>query len=90
MLSKLVARNGRNWDQLLGSVLFAYHATPHSSTGESLFFLARIPTLLAFSDPVIEYSVCIGDILWQRAVPGTQAGQGISQATHHKGTKGTV
>ena len=62
MLSKLVARNGYNWDQLLGSVLFAYHTTTHSSTSESLFFLvygrdARIPTSLAFSDPVTEYSV---------------------------------
>ena len=32
MLMKLVAKGGRNWDTLLGPVLFAYRSTPHSST----------------------------------------------------------
>jgi len=39
MLAKLVSKGGRDWDELLGPVLFAYHTTPHSSTGETPFVL---------------------------------------------------
>ena len=39
MLSKLVNKNGRNWDKMLGGVLFAYRSTPHQSTGMSPFYL---------------------------------------------------
>ena len=39
MLSKLVSKGGRDWDQLLGPVLFAYRTTPHASTGMSPFYL---------------------------------------------------
>ena len=39
MLSKSVKRNGRDWDQHISYVLFAYRTSPQSSTGESPFFL---------------------------------------------------
>ena len=56
MLSKLVEKNGKNWDELLDLVLMAYRTTPHASTGESPFFLlygrdARIPSVLDFYSP---------------------------------------
>ena len=49
MLVKLVEKNGKNWDKLLGSVLLAYRTSPHSSSGETPFFLmygrdCRLPT----------------------------------------------
>ena len=34
MMSKL------NWDELLGSVLFTYRTTPHTSTGVSPFYFS--------------------------------------------------
>ena len=37
MLSKSVKRNGRDWDQHISYVLFAYRTSPQSSTGESCF-----------------------------------------------------
>ena len=57
MLCKLVEKRGKNWDMLLGPVLFAYCTTPHDSTGESPFFLmygrdARLPTALDFHMPL--------------------------------------
>ena len=40
MLAKKVKKkNGREWDVQLPCVLFAYHTSPHKSTGESPFFL---------------------------------------------------
>ena len=55
MLSKLVERNGKNWDEFLDPVLVSCQTTPHASTGhgESPFFLlygrdARIPSVLDF------------------------------------------
>ena len=62
MLSKLVGRKGRDWDELLGSVLLAYRTTPHSVTGEAPFYLvygrdARLPSALSFCQPVVKYLV---------------------------------
>lgn len=39
MLSKTVEKNGKDWDQKLPYVLFAYRSSPQSSTKESPFFL---------------------------------------------------
>ena len=39
MLAKTVATGGRDWDDYLPYVLFAYRASPQESTGESPFFL---------------------------------------------------
>ena len=60
MLTKLVSKGGHNWDTLLGPVLFAYRTTPHSSTGESPFYLvygrdARIPSSVSFTPPLTKY-----------------------------------
>ena len=56
MLTKLVAKNGRDWDTKLGPVLMAYRTTPQTSTGESLFYLlygrdAKVPSALDFYVP---------------------------------------
>jgi len=56
MLSKIVTRGGKDWDELLGPVLFAYRTVPHSSTGETPFSLLygrdpRVPTSMNFYQP---------------------------------------
>jgi len=56
MLSKVMAIGGRDWDELLGPVLFAYQTAPCASTGETPFSLmygrdARVPTSLDFYQP---------------------------------------
>ena len=56
MLTKVVANRGRDWDRLLGPLLFAYRTMVHSSTGETPFFLlygrdAKLPTALNFYSP---------------------------------------
>ena len=57
MLSKVVKKKGKDWDELLGPVLFAYRTAPQSSSGETPFSLvygrdARILTSLDFYQPV--------------------------------------
>jgi len=41
MLQKLVSKSGKDWDKKLGPVLFAYRTTPHSSSGETPFYLVN-------------------------------------------------
>ena len=58
MLTKVVSKGGKDWDELLGPILLAYRTVPHSSTGESPFTLlygrdARVPTSLDFYHPTI-------------------------------------
>ena len=62
MLSKWVDKKGRDWDQQLPYVLWAYRVNPHDSTGESPFFLLhgydpRLPTELALESPSTTYQV---------------------------------
>ena len=62
MLAKIVGQKGRDWDELLGPVLLAYRTTPHSSTGEALFYLvygrdAHLPTVLDFKTPTVRYPI---------------------------------
>ena len=57
MLSKIVSKGGRDWDDQLGAVLFAYRTAPHTSTGMTPFCLVygrdpRVPTSLKFYPPV--------------------------------------
>ena len=57
---KLAPKGGRDWDDLLGPVLFAYRTTPHTSSVESPFYLvygrdAHIPLSLSFNAPVVKY-----------------------------------
>ena len=49
MLSKVLSRGGRHWDDVLGPFMFAYCTAPRSSTGETPFSLvygrdACVPT----------------------------------------------
>ena len=39
MLVKLMEIKGKNWDKPQGAVLLACRTSPHSSTGETPFFL---------------------------------------------------
>jgi len=60
MLSKIVNKGGHDWDDLLGSVLLAYRATPHVLSGMSPFYLLygrdpQLPTQLDFQVPVTRY-----------------------------------
>ena len=60
MLSKQVNKNGRNWDKMLGGVLFAYRSTPHQYTGMSPFNLLygrdpKLPSALNFQAPVYKF-----------------------------------
>ena len=62
MLSKSVAKHGRDWDTHLPYLLFAYRTSVQSSTGDSPFFLlygrgARIPTETVLSQPQTVYQV---------------------------------
>jgi len=57
MLSKKVQKGGKDWDQQLPYVLFAYRASLQESTGESPFFLLYgctpgIPTDAALQSPI--------------------------------------
>ena len=58
MLMKLVEKKGKNWDKLLGPVLLAYRTSPHSSSGETPFFLmygrdCRLSTGLDIYTPAV-------------------------------------
>ena len=66
MLAKTVEKNGRDWDQHLPYVLFAYRTSMQESTGESPFFLlygrdARLPTEAALTSTRTCYQVDIDD-----------------------------
>jgi len=57
-----VGKGGRDWDQLLGPVLFAYKTMPHSSTGMSLFYLMhgrdpKLPSSLDFQAPAAKFPI---------------------------------
>ena len=59
LLGKVVETNQRDWDQWLPSVLSAYHASPHESSGYTPNFLmlgreVRVPLDLAFGEPLME------------------------------------
>ena len=56
MLAKVITNKGRDWDKLLGPLLFTYRTMVHSSTGETPFFLlygrdAKLPSALDFHSP---------------------------------------
>ena len=62
MLTKVVSKGGKDWDELLGPILLAYRTAPHTSTGESPFTLlygrdARVPTSLDFYHPTISMPI---------------------------------
>ena len=39
MLSKVVSKGGKDWDDCLGPALLAYQTAPQASTGQSPFFI---------------------------------------------------
>ena len=58
MLSKVVSKGGKDWDECLGPALLAYRTAPQASTGQSPFFLlygrdAQLPTSLNFFAPAV-------------------------------------
>ena len=62
MLSKCVEKHGRDWDDHLPYLLFAYRVAVQESTQESPFFLLygrdpRIPTEMALTQPTTLYQV---------------------------------
>ena len=66
MLAKCVERNGKDWDQHLPYVLFAYRSSLQHSTGDSPFFLLygrdpRLPTDEALHVPTDQRTINIGD-----------------------------
>ena len=66
MLSKVVEKNGRDWDQHLPYVLFAFRASPQESTKESPFFLLygrdpALPTEEALTQAKTRYQVDLTD-----------------------------
>ena len=73
MLAKELNKKGYDWDELLESVLMAYHTTPHSSTGEAPFYLvygrdARLPTALNFNAPAVHYTTIATEYAKELAV----------------------
>ena len=68
MLSKIVSKGGRDWDDQLGAVLFTYRTAPHTSTGMTPFSLVygrdpRVPTSLNFYQPVYSTPVLETELL---------------------------
>ena len=66
MLSKKVQKGGKDWDQQLPYVLFAYRTSLQESTGESPFFLLyghnpEMPTDAALQLPVIRNMLDLDD-----------------------------
>lgn len=62
MLSKSVSKHGRDWDERLPYLLFAYRVSVHQSTKESPLFLLyerdpRLPTETALSQAMTLYTV---------------------------------
>ena len=62
MLSKCVEKHGRDWDDHLPYLLFAYRVAVQESTQESPFFLLygrdpRVPTETALTQPSTPYQV---------------------------------
>ena len=78
MLAKTVEKNGRDWDQHLPHVLFAYRASPQESTKESPFFLLygrdpQLPTEAALNHPKTRYQVDLDDYKLELTDSLTQA-----------------
>ena len=66
MLATTGDKCGRDWDQHLPHVLFAYQVSPQESTRESPFFLlygrdAQLPTEATLTHPKIQYQVDLDD-----------------------------
>ena len=66
MLSKPLAANGRDWDERVPFVLFAFRASPLHSTGECPFFLMYgkdpvLPTDAVLNPPPVRCAIHLDD-----------------------------
>ena len=91
MLAKVVGKKGRDWDELLGPVLLAYHTTPHLSTGEAPFYLvygrdAHLPTALDFKVPAVKYPILATEYA-KKSFKGIKESQGSSQGQYSESTE---
>ena len=58
LISKWIAENHKNWDELLPAVTFAYRTTVQEATGFTPFYMlfgreARVPADLVYGDPLV-------------------------------------
>ena len=79
MLSKVVCKGGKDWDELLCPILFAYRTAPQTSTRETPFMLVygrdpRVPTSLDFYHPCTIPAVLCSHRLCQRIEEGNEEG----------------
>ena len=70
MLSKVVSRGGKDWDDILGPLVFAYHTALHSSTGKTLFSLVYshdvcVPASLNFYQSADKMPVMETEYAWE-------------------------
>jgi len=77
-IGPFVDRHARDWDLYLGSALFAYRTSYHSSTGYTPFFLtygqtAKLPSDRALSHETNPYLVDVEDYVADMAVALTDA-----------------
>ncbi len=93
MLAKHAKAFGPDWDLHLQQLLFAHRMKPHSSTGESPFYLVygrdpRCPTETAFSRPWSKYAVDVddyaGELSCSLQVAWQLARKNISKAQKHQ------
>ena len=99
MLAKTVAKNGRDWDERLPYVLFAYRASMQASTMESPFYLLygrdpRLPCEQTLTPPVARTDICIDDYksettlrlqdAWELARANVKKAQRRQKAQHDK------
>jgi len=105
MLAKCVENNGKDWDQHLPYVLFAYRSSLQHSTGESPFYLLygrdpRLPTDEALGIPIDQRTINIGDykeqlsqrfsVAWKLAQEGINKAQERQKRFHDKLAKQPV
>ena len=91
MLSKCVTKHGRDWDERLPYILFAYRVSVHESAKESPFYLlygrdARLPTETVLSQPTTPYQLDMQDyrteLVTHLSDAWSLAQQNITKAVH--------
>ena len=102
MLSKKVKKGGKDWDQQLPYVLFAYRASLQETTGESPFFLLYgrtpgVPTDAALQSPVERSLIDLDDYCselttrmstaWESAREHIKVSQGKQKQFHDRKSK---
>ena len=91
MLSKTAKQNGKDWDNCLPFILFAYWSSPQTSTGESPFYLLygrdlKLPTEVVLCPPPDDYVTEITKRMsqaWSLAGDAIKKAQ-VQQKQHHE------